>query len=123
MARNHRTLDIFTESDQLVAQVYAYAATLPDYEKYGLASQLRRAAVSVPTNIVEGCGRRTDANTSHFVFIAAASAGEVCYLLQLAPRLHGESEVADSLVKAYTALLTPMYSYARYLLTVTGNPA
>jgi len=120
MPRNHRTLAIFTESDQLVARVYEYALSLPDYEKYGLASQLRRAAVSVPTNIVEGCGRRTDADTAHFVFTAAASAGEVGYLLQLAPRLHGESEFAAALADAYTALLTPMYSYARYLLTAAN---
>jgi four helix bundle protein len=87
MARNHRNLDVFNLADALVIEMYKLTAAFPPEERYGLQSQLRRGAVSIPTNIVEGCARPTERDYLHFKEIAFGSASEVSYLLTVAYRL------------------------------------
>ncbi len=67
--------------------IYGKTKTFPKEEVYGLTSQLRRAALSVPTNIAEGMARRTDKDKSHFLNLAESSLCEVEYLLDVAYRL------------------------------------
>lgn len=87
MSRDHTQLKVFTMADDLVPMIYDASASFPMQERFGLQSQIRRASVSVPTNIVEGCARRTSGEYVHFLNIALASAAEVNYLVGLSRRL------------------------------------
>ncbi len=102
MSRDHRKLRVFQLSDELVLELYQYTKAFPDEERYGLQAQLRRAAVSVPTNIVEGCARRTTRDYLQFMTISLASASEVRYLLGLSHRL-------GFLKEAHLTSLEPRY--------------
>lgn len=87
MARDHRKLDAFKLADQMAVAMYVATTDFPKSETYGLRSQLRRAAVSMPTNIVEGCARESEADYLRFLDIALGSARETVYLMGLARRL------------------------------------
>ena len=106
MSRDPSKLNVFHLADELVAEVYRATQGLPVEERYGLQSQLRRAAVSVPTNIVEGCARKSEKDYLHFIDVAIASASEVRYLLGLSLRL-GILQKADPelLVRRYDDLI------------------
>jgi four helix bundle protein len=105
VSRDHRKLRVFQLADELVVAVYKWSARLPPDERFGLISQIRRAAVSVPTNLVEGCARRTTHDYLHFVTIALASASEVRYLIDLAARLHTVAATNTHLEKGYDELI------------------
>jgi four helix bundle protein len=87
MSRNHQKLNVFHLADELIPAVYAGTATFPREERFNLCSQVRRSAVSVATNIVEGCARRTTRDYLHFINVATGSAAETLYLLDLSCRL------------------------------------
>lgn len=84
MPRDPAKLEVFHRAHHLALDVYRLTDRLPPTERYGLSAQLRRAVTSVPTNIVEGCIRRTPREYQRFVDIALGSAAEVRYLLGLA---------------------------------------
>jgi four helix bundle protein len=87
MSRDHRKLRVFSLVDELIVQVYKASRRFPVEERYGLQAQLRRAAVSTATNIVEGSARRTTKEYLHFLNVAIGSAAEAQYLIGLSGRL------------------------------------
>ena len=107
--RDHKRLRVFNEADQLVLEMYEITATLPDSERFGLQSQIRRAAVSVPCNVAEGTARKGD-DYSRFLYIARGSAREVGYLIGLAARLKLiDSKRAMALVRRYEGVQVALW--------------
>jgi four helix bundle protein len=80
---NYRELKIWQKSRILVKDVYQLTSTFPKEEIYGITSQARRSAVSIPSNIAEGAGRGTDKDFSHFLDISRGSVFELETLLIL----------------------------------------
>jgi four helix bundle protein len=85
--RSHRSLNVWKQAMDLVVGVYALTAKFPQSEQYGLVSQLRRAAVSVPSNIAEGAARNGSKEFLHFLGIASGSLSELDTLIDLARQL------------------------------------
>jgi len=85
--RSHRDLKIWQIALDLTETLYRITADWPKHEQYGLISQVRRAAVSVPANVAEGAGRRTAGEFMHFVGIARGSLAELETLIVLSRRL------------------------------------
>jgi len=75
--RDYKNLNIWNNGIQIVKQVYVLVEKLPFSEKFGLKSQLSRAAVSIPSNIAEGCSRNSDIEFKRFLEIAMGSLFEV----------------------------------------------
>ncbi len=82
--KDFRQLKVWEKSHQLALAIYKATKDFPKEELYGLTSQIRRASMSVPTNIAEGCGRNTDADFARFLQMAMGSASETEYQLILA---------------------------------------
>jgi four helix bundle protein len=87
MPRDHRKLRVFKLADDLVIAIYQATKNFPPEERYGLQSQMRRAAVSTATNIVEGCARRGEREYVSFLNVATGSASELRYLCDVSHRL------------------------------------
>ncbi len=84
---NYKELIVWQKADELAIEVYKITKDFPKDENYGITSQLRRAALSIPTNIVEGYARRRDKELSRFINIAIGSLAEVEYLLDFSHRM------------------------------------
>ena len=120
MSRDPYKLKVFLLADELVLDVYRDTKGFPAEERYGLTSQVRRAAVSVSTNIVEGCARRTSRDYLKFLDIAMASASETRYLISLAERLDFiPNAPSQALITKYSTLLRGLQSLITALQPTT----
>ena len=77
MGKPHHRLDVWKRSLELVTKIYKVTALFPDEEKFGLVSQMRRAAVSIPSNIAEGAGRSSGKQFAYFLDVAQGSIAEL----------------------------------------------
>jgi len=82
--KDFRQLKVWEKSHLLALAIYKITKEFPKEKLYGLTSQIRRASMSIPTNIAEGCGRNTDADFARFLQMSMGSASETEYQLILA---------------------------------------
>jgi len=87
MEKGYKKLRVWQRADELAFQVYSATKSFPREEIYGITSQLRRAAISIPTNLVEGTGRQGRNEMKQFANIALGSLAETEYLLECCFRL------------------------------------
>lgn len=85
---DYRKYNVWQKAHGLVLEVYKLTAEYPKSEQYGLISQINRAAVSIPTNIAEGCGRETQKELIRFLYISSGSTHELEYLIFLSRDLN-----------------------------------
>ncbi|HZW09771.1 MAG TPA: four helix bundle protein [Phycisphaerales bacterium] len=101
MSRDHRKLKAFVLADDLAIRVYEATRGFPREEQFGITSQMRRAAYSAPSNIVEGCGRHSTRDFLRFLDSALGSLRELGYFISLAHRLgYLDAEQARALSEA-----------------------
>ena len=113
-AQSFRDLLVWRKAHEFVLAVYRFTESFPEREKYGLAHQMHRAAVSVPANIAEGFGKRSQAEKARFLNIAEGSLEESRYYLILAQDLgYGETDPLMAMLEEASRLLN---AYARAIL-------
>ena len=95
---SYKDLEIWQEGIRLVKITYAFTAAFPKEELYGLTSQMRRAVVSIPSNIAEGCARRSRNEYRQFLYVALGSLAEFETLWVIAKEL-GRCETVDERVE------------------------
>ena len=114
-----RKLEVWELADDLAFKIYKVSRNFPKEEIYGITSQIRRAALSVPTNIVEGYSRKGDKELSHFINISLASLAETKYLIYFSHRLEYLSDNEyDKIKKGYEKLGKKLW---RFYESVRGN--
>lgn len=98
MARKHHDLIVWREAMELVTEIYSITAGFPKSENYGLTSQMRRAAVSIPSNIAEGAARAGSKEFLHFLSISRGSLSELETQILIAKNI-GYLNKADIVLK------------------------
>jgi len=114
--RDFKQLDIWTRSFALVRKIYLLTNQLPQEELYGLRSQINRAAISIPSNIAEGCGRGSNAELRRFLTISIGSAYELETQLLLANELFQVSNV-ENILTELNEIQKMMIGYKKYVET------
>ena len=113
-ARTFQDLLVWQKAHRFVLEVYAFTAAFPKHETYGLALQMRRAAVSIPANIAEGFRRRSKADKARFMNMAEGSLEECRYFLILAKDLsYGDAGKLSPILEEVSRLLS---AYAAAIL-------
>lgn len=119
-----KNLIVYQKSKELVKRVYALLKQFPDDERFALCGQMRRAAISVPSNIVEGMARLSNKDQSHFLNIAYGSLMELYAQLDIAHDLGYISEDDFTKIEASIDEIDKMIvslSYIRKQTTSNGN--
>ncbi len=117
--RTHKDLDVWNKAMELAEKLYLLTEKLPREEQYGLVSQIRRAAVSIPSNIAEGAARNSTKEFIQFLYVALGSLSEIETQILLAKRLRliSEAVLLNDIVSTRKMLL----GLIRFLKTKKGN--
>jgi four helix bundle protein len=116
--QDFRKLKVWEKSHQLTMGVYRATKGFPKEELFALTQQIRRAAMSIPSNIAEGCGRSSNADFARFLWIASGSAKEVDYQLLLARDL---SYLTDEDYDDLSGLVGEVMRMLAALIQTVGN--
>jgi len=116
-------LEVWHRAVQLADEIYALTRTFPQDERFGLTSQIRRSAISVSSNIAEGCGRSSDRDFAHFLEIAYASLMEVVSQLRISLRQSLIDEAKHNSLYRAAEELARMLSGLRSSLIRPSPPA
>lgn len=121
---SYKDLEVWKEAKALTLMVYRITAGFPKEEAYGLTSQLRRAVVSIPSNIAEGCGRGTDKGTVSFLYNARGSLFEVETQLIIAGELkYANQEAFEPVFEQIDKTRKLLHGFIRYYESkATHNP-
>jgi four helix bundle protein len=106
--RPHEKLDVWKRAIDLCVDLYRLTDQFPDSEKYGLVSQMRRAAVSVGSNIAEGAGRGSTKLYIHFLYIAQGSLSELDTQLVISNRLNFINEQKYTVIAGQAVIIGKM---------------
>lgn len=93
--KSHTDLKVWQESMDLVEDIYKLSQLFPKDELFGLTSQIRRSAISIPSNIAEGAGRKGKKEWIRFLYIALGSLGELDTQYQISVRLKYTEEITE----------------------------
>jgi four helix bundle protein len=115
---NYKNYKVWQKAHSLVFDIYKEVNNFPNDEKFNLISQIRRATISIPTNIAEGCGRETQKELVRFLYISSGSAHELDYLILVSSELGFISKEKtkyllgeiDEIKKMLAALITKIKS-------------
>lgn len=111
-SKHYKDLQVWQKSMDLVESIYILSGTLPKEEQFGLSSQLRRAATSIPSNIAEGYTRASTKDYIRFLSIARGSAAEIETQLEICKRLayftEQQIQISLNLVNEISKMLTAM---------------
>ena len=110
---DHKELDVWKKGMELVEKIYDFSKTFPDSERFGLTSQIRRSAISIPSNIAGGTGRKSDKELLQFISIALGSLAELetQYLISIRLKYLNEDKSVLSLIVEERKLLLGFRNY------------
>ncbi len=112
--KNYKELDVWKRSIDFAVEVYRFTETFPSDEKFALASQLKRAAISISSNIAEGSARRSSKEYIRFLYISLGSAAEIETQLILAKKL-GFGERHEAVMKNLQDIQCMLMGVIKYL--------
>jgi len=117
--KNHKDLTVYKNSIDFVVSIYRLTKSFPSDEKFGLISQLRRAAVSIPSNIAEGAARKNTKEFIQFLYHSLGSASEIETQIELAKRLNfiDNTKEIDKALHEIIYLLTALIKSLKNKLT------
>jgi four helix bundle protein len=123
--RPHKNLLVWKDAIELVETIYNLSNKFPESEKFGLTSQIKRAVVSIPTNIAEGAARNTKKEFIQFLYISSGSLSEVDTLITIASNLNyikkEELEVITKKMDKVSALLNGLIKKLKMDIKVQAN--
>ena len=115
---DYRNYKVWQRSHKLVLEIYKVTRSYPSSEQFNLVSQTNRAALSIPTNIAEGCGRQTQKEFVRFLYISSGSAHELEYLLMVSGDLNFIDEKSRTfLLKEIDEIKKILYSLIQTIET------